>query len=646
MALEEWVDNPQSGDVLSREVLLDEIKQNIIDVLNDYKGLGIENENQLIQQANTLFTGDIIPSRDDWNILILVLKELSTIKETGVMYDDFIADVSDSLGVSDLKQIQSFLDYIQGLPPLMPEVSIQLARPEWYKVVNPRMSTTDEWDHATLQWDGVSSNYLKKPMGTIQVTPSLSEDIAEYELILTAGMFTQTVIMTPQELKTTTIELDWLNWFPTNQLNNVYLQAEIIARDKRGNESSVVRKAAYPAEVIIPQGVELYRIEYFRDNTGYMFIGETKNLSYYWDVPRINGTYQFKVRAWDKSGYWTEWVFAPSKYIRFIPDPPGKPNPKISLGTREATVTWAAVPRAEYYEIWHGGEGWATDNTDSNNTYWKRIKATDERKVVLGKYNEGKWYTWYVRAINEGGENVGYTSGTMKKRVLKTRTYNQVRPRVWRTAYDRIWKSRSRTSYGAAWRSTNNLYQGEWVDADWGGNRWFLRGGGSYWAYGGQQWGNHMSFIFFDYGDMRDHLRGKEIQSVTIGLQRASGSAALNAHGHKQATPLYLYNHNRDDNNSTTVSNAFTLFRHDGKVVNKSIQQSVGSGIFDRGEWENFTNSKTKKLVQNIVDGKMRGLGIVKYYGNYLGSHGPVADKAYMILKSNVKITVKYYEIQ
>ena len=654
MPIEEWFDTPQAGDVLSRSVLLDEIKRNLVAVLNDYKGLGIENEAALIVKVNALFTGDVIPSRTDWNTLVLVLKELSTVKEQGNMYNEFIADVSDSLGISDLKKIQDFLDYIQSLPPIAGQLSVVLEQPPRYYVNSPITdSTTNSWVNVQLNWS-LSSNYLAKPKAILSLLPSPSEDIDRYEVTVSAGTFAQTYTILPTQPMRIELTLDWLSWFNVNELDNVYLRTDMVTYDKRGNSVSVKQTTTYPSSVNIPQGVARYEIEYRIDNSGWKSLGQTTATSYRWATPKLNGSYRYRVRAHDKNGAtyggfeggnkYVAWSYSNPRYLSFLPKPPDKPNPKVSTTWKEATVTWAAVPRAEFYEIWHGGEGWAKDNTKNGNTYWKRIKSTDKREVKLGRYNEGKQYTFYIRAINAGGQNIGQVNATMKKRTLKTRTYNQVRPRVWNTAYERINKNKRRTKNAAKWKSTNKLYQGEWVDADWGGGRWYKRAAGSYWAYGGQQWGNHMSFIFFDYGRMRNDLRGKEIQSATISLSRASGSAALNAHGHKQATPLYLYNHNRDDNTSTSTANAFTLFRHDGRSVDKNTQQSIGSAIFNRGEVENFTNSKTKNLVKNIVEGRMRGLGIAKYYGSYLGTHAPVADKAYMILNANVKITVKYYE--
>lgn len=652
MAVEPWTDTINQGDVLSKSILLDEIKANLTSVLNDYIGRGIENEQALKVKVAALFTGELIPSRSDWTTIVSVLDILSTQKEQGVMYANFIADVSDSLGVSDLLKIKNFIDMIQGLSPLAGDFSMELNQPARYNVIDPKDTTTDAWDYATINWS-LSANYLVKPTASISFTESLSEDIDRYELTLTAGKFTNNYTITAGAANSIQVTLDWLNWFTPLELKDVYLKGVFRTIDKRGNTVTATKIVKYPSNVPIPEGVKNYELQYKIDNSGWKAIASPTATSYKWNTPRINGNYRYRVRALDKNTHtyggkegsiWTDWAYSIERYIRFIPEKPDRPNPKVSTTWNSATITWDAVPRAEWYEIWMGGEQWAKDNTKNGNNYWQKMSSTTKRLIVLKTLNQGKAYTFYVRAGNEGGTNQGSVNGTIKRRELKKKTYYSNDHRVWRTGYD------YKSQYGwisknlANWRRDSKyLYQGEWKEGDWGAS-WKLRGGGTYWAHENQAWGNHMSFIYFAYGDMRTQLAGKNIQKVTIGMSRASGSAALNAHGHKQATPLYLYNHNRDHNWETNGSNAFSLFRSDRARVTNTNAQSVVSAVFDRGETEKFANEKTKKLIQNIVDGKMRGLGMVKYYGTALGTHGPVTDTAYMLMSPNVTVWVEYFD--
>ena len=635
--LEKWNSRTSAGDVLYRDQLLGEIKTNMINVISDYKDLGVNNELALIARTNTLFTGDVIPSRKDWETLNYVLKELSTVKEQGQMYNHFIRDVSDSLGISDLEKIKEFIDYIQTLPPITASIRIQMDAPEMYGVTNLRDSTTDNWAHTNLNW-GLSSNYLKKPQARISFTSSSSEDISKYVMNITAGSFSQRIERSATNTSTHTLELDWLNWFPVSQLKNVKLTVNLEVIDKRGNTTETTQSATYPASVVIPQGIDYYEVGYQLDGKNWKVTGRPKVTTHRFKMPRINGNYTWWARAHDKSGTKSKWVETPPRWIRYIPDPPAKPSPTVTTTVREAIISWKPVARAEYYEVWHGGEGWAKDNNNKNgNRYWSRVNAGSTLRVTHQKMNEGKKYTWYVRAVNEGGSNTGSVAATQKKYTVKTKTYRPTGTNVWRGGYHRIWKNWSKTWYGAKWRYSNskkhnNIYQGAWHDANWGG--WAARSGGSYWAHGGQKWGNNASYIYFDYDKIRKDLKGKNIQSVTITLTRKNS-----IHGWATGKPLYLYNHNK-----TTAQGPgnIDMYRRNRTRVSRSNQEVTQHIKFARGQTEVVVNQNTKQLWQNIINGHMKGLGIVYYYGANFNSNPPVAPVNYMYFNGNIKVDVKY----
>lgn len=426
MALEPWLDTINQGDVLSRSVLLDEIKGNMTKVLNDYIGRGIEDEVALKQDVATLFTGEIIPSRKDWTTITDVLRVLATVKEQGVMYENFIVDVSDSLGVSDLIKIKDFIDMIQGLDPLSGSFSMALSEPGRYFVVDPKDSTTNKWDTAKITWS-INTNDLTKAKAIISVKESLSEDVSHYVLRLAAGTFVKEYTI-PASGNTFEVILDWLLWYKPEELVDAYLKGVLTTYDKRGNTSSVSKTVKYSSAVNIPQGVEYYELQYKIDNSGWKTITKTKATEHTWNTPNINGNYRYRVQSLDWNGKkygglegdtYTDWAYSIERYISFTPEKPDKPNPKVSTSYREAIITWDAVPRAEWYEIWMGGEGWAKDNTKNGNNYWQRISSTTKRNIVLKQLNEGKEYTFYVRAGNAGGTNIGSVNGTMKKRVLR-----------------------------------------------------------------------------------------------------------------------------------------------------------------------------------------------------------------------------------
>ena len=635
--LEKWNSRTSAGDVLYRDQLLGEIKTNMINVINDYKGLGVENELALIARTNTLFVGDVIPSRRDWETLNYVLKELSTVKEQGQMYNHFIRDVSDSLGISDLEKIKEFIDYIQTLPPITVSIRIQMDVPEMYGVTNLRDSTTDNWTHTNLNW-GLSSNYLKKPQARISFTSSSSEDISKYVMNITAGSFSQRIERSATNTSTYTLELDWLNWYSVSQLRNVKLTVNLEIIDKRGNITETTQSAVYPSSVVIPYGLDYYEVGYQVDGKNWKVTGYPKGTTHRFKMPRINGNYTWWARAHDKSGAKSKWVETPPRWIRYIPDPPAKPSPTVTTTVREATISWKPVARAEYYEVWHGGEGWAKDNNNKNgNRYWSRVNAGSTLQVTHQKMNEGRQYTWYVRAVNEGGSNTGSRNATQKKYTVKTKTYRPTGTNVWNGGYHRIWKNWTKTWYGAKWKYSNSkkhndVYQGAWHDANWGG--WAARSGGAYWAHGGQKWGNNASYIYFDYGKIRNDLKGKNIQSVTITLTRRNS-----IHGWATGKPLYLYNHNKTTGQGP---GNIDMYRRNRSRVTRSNQEVTQHIRFARGQTEVVVNQNTKELWQNIVNGHMKGLGMVYYYGTGFNSDPPVAPVNYMYFNGNIKVDVKY----
>ena len=837
--LEKWNSRTSAGDVLYRDQLLGEIKTNMVNVINDYRGLGVENEEALITQPHTLFTGDIIPSRDDWEILNKVLLELSTVKEQGQMYDHFIQDVSDSLGISDLEKIKEFIDYIQTLPPVSATINVKMELPGFYEVTNLKDATSNNWGHADITWDLSNAN-PGKPKATISFNPSKSEDVSSYAIRITAGSYSQTIVRPGTDLSPYVLELDWLNWFSSSQLEEAKLTVDMDITDKRDNMTTVSQSAVYPANSTIPQGVKNYEVEYKLDNNTWRRVGSPTVKSFRYSMSRQSGNYSWRVRALDKSGQYTGWATTSPRWIYFAPPPPqppgrpeptvtttitsatvqwptvaradsysirytsdagsidyehlgtsraktftgltpntnytfyvratssvgsttgsvvgrtdakieepkpqppgtpspqvtttvsqatitwkavsnadyyeiwhgdeewgrkntgkngntyfstvragqtlrvthgkmnqgttrtwyvravnnygsrigsatatqkigppGKPSPTVTTTVHEATISWNQVSGAEYYEVWHGGETWAKNNNGNNgNRFWSKVNAGSTLRVTHHKMNEGQNYTWNVRAVNESGSNVGSTTATQKKNTVKTKTYRPTGTNVWRGGYHRIAKNWSKTWHGAQWRYSNSsrhndVYQGAWHDEDWG--YWAPRSGGNYHAYGGQKWGNNASYIYFDYGKIRNDLKGKNIQSVTITLTRSSS-----VHGWATGKPLYLYNHNKTTSQASGDGNIGMYRRNRSKVTNTN--QEVTQNIkFARGQTEVIVNQNTKELWQNIVNGHMKGLGMVYYYGKGsstgFNAHPPVAPHNYMYFDGNIKVDVKYKDV-
>ena len=656
MATEPWLDQPQAGDVLSRAILLDEIRSNLIAVLSDYLNAGDDSvETALITRAETLFLGEIIPSRRDWETLNDALRTLATIKEQGTMYEGFLSNLDDSLGLSDLERIQAFLDAIQRLAPQAGKVQLSVGAPTRYFVTNPTHNVTTVGDNPPLHtvhlnWTLANASPSQSTL-TFNLTPSASEDVAEYTLETKAGTYTGTQTLAPNEASVSET-IVWSNHFSTSELADVSVISTLTATDKRGNQTtSMPSFAKLPASTPIPQGVNAYEVEYSLNNGNYALCYNGVQTTCSFAPKPITGIYRFRVRAIDANGQsyggqnasgYTDWAYSTEIPLTFLPEKPDVPQPTVTTTWIAATVTWPAVARAEWYEVWMGDEWWARNNEGSTHNYWQRVELNEARSVTLKNLNQGKTYTFYVRAGNPGGTSVGSAVATIKVRTLHSVNYNSTWSNVFKTDYN------YRNYYGnisynkAGWYPTNNVYQGEWVDAPWGSTGWSCGRGGGYCAWGGQQWGNNMSFIYFDYGRMRNELRGKVIQSVTIILRRIDDAT----HGWSEAQPLYLYGHDRWQDYSTSSPNALTLFHGDSfkTPVNIYNQQPIANIQFNYGETENITNAKTKGLVEGIVAGRLMGLGIVKYYGESLYNHAPQTDKAYMILSTTMTIRVNYYD--
>lgn len=664
MAKEPWIDAPSAGQVLSSAYFFDELRANLTTVLSDYIGKGEENEATMQSRVGTLFRkGELLPSREDWTILFEALSLIAEEKEQTPMYNQLFSDVSDSLGAGDLLAIRNFLDYLQTIPPKSGGLSITLTPPIRQTVAGAAAADINNGpDDRTVR---ITWTETARQNGSAQavITPSTSEDVLQYAVSYRAGSYTQELIKTPNNLTLSPLALEWESWDNLNAAP--LLETTLSTEDKRGNKSSMTRKDYYPAGVLLTAPTQGYLVEVSRDGGPFTsisgaFSSNGNSKTFIWTPAPVNGTYVFRIQGKDTKGQRfgdgnSEWATTTPLNLYFLPEPPEMPIPKVETTWIAATVTWQACARADYYEVWMGDESWAKANEGTTHNYWQRVELNQNRSVTLHNLNQGATYTFYVRAVNTGGQTVGATNARIKVRVLKSKSYIPYDFKVWRSGYnytDGYW---NQYWYPADWKlDAKYLYQGEWREPDWGAS-WQLRGGGTYWAHENQLWGNNISFLFYDSQKMRAELGGKSIEKVIFGITRASGTAALNAHGYAEATPLYLYSSARPRNwnmpsswdNSTYVADGhYSLYHADGRAVNIYNQEPIGSAIFNRGETEYFTGEKAKGLVKRILNGQSDGLGLVKFYGEHLSDSPNYSDKAYMLLSPTIIIEVQYYDYE
>lgn len=644
MAKQEWLEYPLLYDSIRSSVFFDEFKVNLVAVINDYRGLGVENEDVLIARVNTLFTQETVPARRDWVIIQDVLHHLAQIKELSKMYHNFFEDINPTLGISDLVKLRAFLDAIQSVPPQPGGLLIDIPIPNITKLNKPTVNISNYRNNLVVNWS-LNAESLLIPSGTITGTKSTSEDVKSYTLTIEAGSYNQTYNFNPTASIQAIFLTNWNAYFAIKDLNKVVLNASLTTTDKRGNTNTVSSKFQYPQGVRMQAPITSYQVEMKINQGQWQAMGSPTTTNLTIDSRAYKtGTYTFRVRGLDGLGAYTEWVESDSIYLQYAPDPPDKPSPTATTTSTSINVKWGAVARAEYYVIWTGVEATAKTNTTGSNVYWKKIAATATRDITLTPYSPGTTHTVYVRAENSGGTATGNVQARLKKLVKYTKTYNLTDYRVRNTGY--VWRSPwgGYSTTPAHWHISSvthlrkELYQGGWREPALGYPYLHYRGGGTYRAWDNQLWGNNMTFIYLNYAQMRTDLAGKNINQVTIKLRRSSST-----HGYGQGMPLYLYNHNRTDKDATT---GLTAYRADSRaVVTYANQHPAYEFGINRNQVDNISNTWTKQLIQNIANGHMTGIALVKYYGNSLSNTPSYSDKAYMSFKPNeFSITVDYLE--
>ena len=73
-------------------------------------------------------------------------------------------------------------------------------------------------------------------------------------------------------------------------------------------------------------------------------------------------------------------------------------RPVLTAGSRELTVSWKAVERADVYEVWFG----TTDDSGSAQKQGDDISGGVTNTVITGLLNETEYYVW-IRAKNNAG---------------------------------------------------------------------------------------------------------------------------------------------------------------------------------------------------------------------------------------------------
>lgn len=478
----DWLNEPTYREVISKERLLKDIKTNLISLLNDYKGRGIENEERLIDEVKKMFTGGVVPSLVDWKILNLVLQELSEVKEQGAMYRHFIRDVSDSLGVNDLKKIRNFIEYITTLAPLSPIVNFEVDSFNKYVIKNLKATFSNNIEnanisnYATLTWDVEKPR--KTPYLRVSIEDSKSEDVFEYKIKIKAGLYKKELRVSAKEIDENqkleeeieiqnrviyvNIPLDNSEW-GNQEENNISIELDVETIDKRGNKSTINEKKIFPAKNGIPKGFNKFQIYYkpspsrnWQEVAGTIEGDKRKSNSI--RMTKIDGYHQFGIVGFDK-GLSTpdnpegeqERVESPRYNLRFRdkptpppptpPQPEPEPKPEPKPGTPNVTITntttdsisfrWNHTSNTEYYAV-----RFRNDKTGYLSTY-KNVGKSTSHTFSGSRISPNQGHMIFVSAYNkdypEGvtGARYAYTQEAAKapgtpSPVITKVTYNRV----------------------------------------------------------------------------------------------------------------------------------------------------------------------------------------------------------------------------
>ena len=615
MTLEKWYDYPKAYDIVKDSVFFDELKENLISVIYDYAGLGVEDEAEIAYQASQLFLDKIVPSKKDWKNLEEILDILSQYKEFRPIWNELFQSAKPTLNIEDLVRIREFLDQIQRMGPIIEGIHLEMPVPNITKLTKPNVGTTNNYQSSlTVSWD-IDPNSLRLKTGRIVGFPALNEDVTGYKISIEAGTYHETRDITPYATEIEhEVSLDWWAWFGSN-IRQASLLATLEAIDKRGNIGQQAERHSYLSDVKMQAPIISYEVQYKIDSNNWVALTTTSNKSYLWtNLPKQTGSYRFRVRGLDQISQYTDWVESDPVWMQYIDYTLAAPRVSGVPTTSSIAASWTHVDKATHYDIWIGDdENTAKSQHSGTRTRWVTQIATATRRVTFNGLSSGTRYKISVRARNHQHSAIGYTHVTTLRPVViqpeVTKQYLPIGNQVYNWGYTMLWGNYapSNTYYGPHWHNggigdSTGCYQGEWVDGEWTGlNQWNyqgqkLRGGGpeTYWAWHGQHWGNRMSFVHYDYAKMKQDMRGKTIKRVTI-----SGTRRSSYHGHHSAHPMYLYNHKRDYTGSigtsssgggTTTTGAKYYTVKSGDYLNK-IASAHGITLNQLKTWNNLTSN-------------------------------------------------------
>lgn len=600
-----WPEGPASYEWISGRKYFEDIRENAISVLGDYQIETME-EMDIVVALNTIFTGNVVPSRQDFrcleDALHLIAEKEYTVKK------DIDELIEDGLGAQDIHIVYKILLDLSKIPPYQPtNFSIVVDQPSMYGIQSASATNKGVLDTSIhLKWEAES---IPKTLCYVYIDEPLNDDLAYYEIDLITG-FSDFDVSYHLFYRAEDIErLGNKIYFPLDQSsyqNRSRTQESIcgfsaIAVDKRKQKSInhslvkvmekpylgishfVVRNEIYAlsgAHAIKPYGEPLY-------------VGPNQSYTHHVDGD-TSGFYHYTVKVVDKGGSESDWfAFGPVKIDTYVPpveeepiptppspppipapEPPVEPKPEPEPEPPIPAPPVVAPPPVEPAPptpippapleapkptVSNIGMTYATitwkavKNADSyeikiNNLY--RIQTTSHEYTTL---KEGSSYTVQVRSINKTSASA-WTSISFKTtaRPILTKEVPVSDYRCWRSRYH-IKYQNGRQSYPAGgWRNDvpGEVIHGEWVEL-----RNKVQDGLA--VKEGTRWGNHKSILFVDHAAWRKLLAGKEIVKVEMYLKRLNTTHGFANDG--RVLNVYTHNYTAVPSGEPMLGNHYTV---------------------------------------------------------------------------------------
>lgn len=576
----EWPDGPQPYEYIGSRKYFSEIRENVISVLGDYV-LSSNDEIDVLLSLSTIFTGQIVPSKDDFKLLEKALHIIAEKEYT--VKQEIRKFIEDGLGASDIHQIYKLISTLSQIPPYQPtNFSISVNNPPMYQIKDALIKNTSSDDTGVSIQTEWQTEKLTEGNCYITFEEEINKDVSYYKLDVITGFEDAMIIHSLYYRVKDLNKIGNKIYFQSRQHEYKNISSslkgicgfDVQAIDKRGQKSinySIIQPA--------PQ-IRLGFSHYILQNEIHSLTGaavikpyvdnlyEGSNNRYIHHLSGdISGFYHYRVKVVDKNGDESNWFeFGPIKIDSFVSTEEDKeevalddfdeedffkpfssetpkkqsllppsivpsiidleikpvlapPKPIVAeLTNNTALITWKAVKNADRYEI-KLNESVVT--TDTSYEY-ENLKDECPYSVMVRSINKDTYSEWITVSFI-----------TPSKPILSKESSITL-SKCWRSDYQINYANGHKAYLKGGWRKDikNEIIQGEWVELQ--NNR---QSGSTVQA--GTRWGNHKSIFMIDIEDWATHLDDKEIIKVELYIKRVH-----NSHGYaNDGKSLYLYTH-------------------------------------------------------------------------------------------------------